>query len=74
MKGLEIDMDGIKYFVKVKDSFNKTIWGTMKGVTVELFVNSFNSKRIFLQEYNGIGSNDFSKRHAKKFIKEALSL
>lgn len=61
MKAYELEMDGIKYFVKVKDN------------TEYLHTNTFNSHPVYTEEHYYINESRYSKKDAKKLIKRALA-
>lgn len=63
MKGIEVEMDGIKYFVKVT---TKKIYDEF--ILIELFINTFNSKCIYWEHDYVNPELSFNKKMAKKFI------
>ena len=65
MKGIEVEMDGIKYFVKVVTKSKSLVF---IQTDVWLFINTFNGKSIFHEERQDITERYFTKKHAKQFI------
>lgn len=61
MKAIEVNMDGIKYFVKVS------------SVGIFLYLNTLRSDYIY-KEHGKYDVNKFDLRKAKKFIKRAFEV
>lgn len=76
MKCIQLDMDGIRYFVTVKTitghSQNMPI-ATWPKLRITLYVNSLGTTPIFTEEINGT-PRYFTKKDAKKFVLRALSV
>lgn len=73
MKCIQLDMDGIKYFVTVKNFTEGISLATTPKLRIELFVNSLRSDSIYTETINGV-SRYFTKKDAKKFIIRALGV
>lgn len=63
MKCIQLDMDGITYFVTV----------TNKGI-IRLYVNSLGTTPIFVQDDWRFSPHKFTEKDAKKFVIRALSV
>lgn len=72
MKCIELDMDGIRYFVTVKNIMTTTEYYN-PALRIELFVNSLRSNSIYTETINGT-PRYFTKKNAKKFVIRALGV
>jgi hypothetical protein len=80
MKVIEIEMDGLPYFVKVDEFTDTCTWeesfggdGRCKSINVNLFAHTINSKPIYTEVIKQTFESSFDKRKAKKFIIRALA-
>jgi len=65
MKGLEVNLDGVKYFVTVEAQL-------CEHVDLVLYLNTMRSKPIYTETIPPMDVNKFDMKKAKQFIKRAL--